>query len=131
MDSVRQLYLWSRVATFTWLDTVTYELSDFERDTEGEAVWVAVESDEVLGFVSIWEADCFIHHLFVSPENLNKGIGSSLLNFVKQRYSKLSLKCLTQNSLAVGFYLSQGFKITETVDNGLESYHLMILNEQA
>lgn len=124
-DSVGQLYLESRVATFTWLDTMTYELSDFERDTEGEEVWVAVESNEVVGFISIWKPDCFIHHLFVSPEDLKKGIGLKLLNFVKQRYSNLSLKCLTQNTNAVAFYLSQGFKVEETVDNGLESYHRM------
>lgn len=129
-DAVRQIYLASRIATFTWLDTSTYELSNFERDTQGEAVWVAVECDEVVGFVSVWEADCFVHHLFVGPDKLNKGIGSTLLSFVKRRYSSLSLKCLIQNSHAVAFYLSQGFEIKETVDNGSESYHLMYFIEQ-
>jgi GNAT superfamily N-acetyltransferase len=107
------------------LDTGAYKLSDFEHDTEGEAIWVAVESDEVLGFVSIWEPDCFVHHLFVSPEVLKRGIGSKLLNFVKQRYANLSLKCLTQNTHAVAFYLSQGLKVVETIENGLDSHHLM------
>lgn len=125
LDALRRLYLVSRVATFTWLDTGAYKLSDFEHDTEGEAIWVAVEFGEIVGFVSIWEPDCFVHHLFVSPEVLKRGIGSKLLNVVKQRYANLSLKCLTQNSDAVAFYLSQGFKVVETVENGLQSHHLM------
>jgi ribosomal protein S18 acetylase RimI-like enzyme len=127
LDALRRLYLASRLATFTWLDTGAYKLSDFEHDTEGEAIWVAVESDEVLGFVSIWEPDCFVHHLFVSPEDLGRGIGTKLLNVVKQRYANLCLKCLTQNSHAVAFYFSQGFKVVETIENGLQSHHLMSL----
>lgn len=125
IDTLRRLYLASRLATFTWLDTGAYKLSDFERDTEGEAIWVAVESDEVVGFVSVWEPGCFVHHLFVSPEHLYKGIGSKLINVVKQRYAHLSLKCLTQNSDAIAFYHSQDFEVVETIENGLESYHLM------
>ena len=46
---LRQLYLDSRSATFTWQDTTVFELSDFERDTDGEQIWVAVEGSEVLG----------------------------------------------------------------------------------
>ncbi|EOG7766906.1 GNAT family N-acetyltransferase, partial [Vibrio parahaemolyticus] len=53
LDAVSKLYLESRLATFTWLDTVKFDLSDFERDTDGENVWVAVESNEIVGFISI------------------------------------------------------------------------------
>ncbi len=125
LEPLRKLYLESRVATFTWLDTQAYELSDFDRDTEGEEIWVAIESDEVVGFISIWAADGFIHHLFVDPDFRKIGAGSQLVNLAKQRYSELSLKCFVQNSDAIGFYESQGFKAGETVENGAESYHLM------
>ncbi len=106
------------------------ELSDFERDTEGEDIWVASKSNEILGFISIWEPANFIHHLFVSPSNLRSGVGLKLLDFAKQRYSNLSLKCLTRNSNAIGFYRSQGFTIVETVDDRAESYHLMKCQSQ-
>ncbi|EGR2875517.1 GNAT family N-acetyltransferase [Vibrio parahaemolyticus] len=125
LNAVKKLYLESRLATFTWLDTVEFDLSDFERDTDGESIWVAVESNEVVGFVSIWAPESFIHHLFVSPNNLRGGVGLKLLDLAKQKYSNLSLKCLSQNSNATEFYLSQGFTIVETVGNGPESYHLM------
>ncbi len=130
LDAVKKLYRDSRLATFTWLDSVLFELSDFDRDTKGEDIWVASKSNEILGFVSIWEPDNFIHHLFVSPSNLRRGVGLKLLDFAKQRYSNLSLKCLTQNSNAIGFYWSHGFTIVETVDDGAESYHLMKCQSQ-
>ncbi|MCS0326672.1 GNAT family N-acetyltransferase [Vibrio diabolicus] len=125
LNAVKKLYLESRLVTFTWLDTVEFDLSDFERDTEGESIWVAIESNKVVGFVSIWAPENFIHHLFVSPRNLRGGVGLKLLDLAKQKYPSLSLKCLSQNGNATEFYLSQGFIIAETVDNGAESYHLM------
>ncbi|WMN89796.1 GNAT family N-acetyltransferase [Vibrio parahaemolyticus] len=125
LNAVKKLYLESRLATFTWLDTVEFDLSDFERDTEGESIWVVIDSSEVVGFVSIWAPENFIHHLFVSPRNLRGGVGLKLLDLAKQKYPNLSLKCLSQNGNATDFYLSQGFTIAETVGNGPESYHLM------
>ncbi|HCH6293860.1 TPA: GNAT family N-acetyltransferase [Vibrio parahaemolyticus] len=130
LDAVKKLYRDSRLATFTWQDSVLFEFSDFARDTEDEDIWVANKSNEILGFVSIWESDKFIHHLFVSPNNLRSGVGLKLLDFARQRYSNLSLKCFTQNSNAIGFYRSQGFTIVETVDDGAESYHLMKCQSQ-
>ncbi|MBD1577026.1 GNAT family N-acetyltransferase [Vibrio sp. S11_S32] len=129
--SLRQLYLESRTATFTWLDTRQFKLSDFERDTDGEQIWVAVEGEDVIGFISIWEPECFIHHLFVRPQKLRTGVGLKLLTIGKQYYSELSLKCLVANENAVGFYHSVGFTIVSTTENGLESYHLMKLSTQA
>ena len=125
LESVRKLYLESRIATFTWLDSSNFELTDFDRDTEGEQIWLAMVSDQVVGFISIWQAEHFIHHLFVSPSCLRSGIGASLLAISKQHYPALTLKCLVANQNAVDFYCSQGFEITATVESGAESYHLM------
>jgi len=42
------------------------EKSDFARDTEGEVLLVAVGSDDKPeAFISVWEQDAFIHHLYV------------------------------------------------------------------
>jgi len=125
LASVRQLYLASRIATFTWLDSSNFELTDFDRDTEGEQIWLAMVSDQVVGFISIWQPDCFIHHLFVSPSCLHSSIGARLMDISKQHYPALTLKCLVANQNAVDFYCSQGFDISETVERGAESYHLM------
>ncbi len=54
LDAVKKLYRDSRLATFTWQDSVLFELSDFDRDTEGEDIWVASKSNEILGFIAIF-----------------------------------------------------------------------------
>ncbi len=64
-NALRSIYLESRKSTFTWLETSTYQLLDFDQDTEAERIHVALEGDDVLGFISVWEPDNFIHHLYV------------------------------------------------------------------
>lgn len=125
LEVLRKLYLESRIATFTWLENSNFKLKDFDHDSEGEQIWIAIELGEVVGFISIWEPDSFIHHLFVSPNCLRCGVGSKLLDISKQNYSELSLKCSVANENALGFYYSKGFRIASTVDGGVDSYHLM------
>ncbi|WP_413283729.1 GNAT family N-acetyltransferase [Vibrio sp. MA40-2] len=71
-----------------------------------------------------------MHHLFVSPKHLRRGVGLKLLNHAKSRSENLSLKCLVHNTQASEFYISQGFTIQETADKGNESYHLMSFEEK-
>ncbi|MDN3699652.1 GNAT family N-acetyltransferase [Vibrio cortegadensis] len=129
-EATAQLYFESRVATFTFMDTAIYCLTDFVKDTDGEEIWVAVEQDTVIGFISIWKPENFIHHLFVSPKNLKQGVGLKLLNHAKSLSNRLSLKCLVQNTNATKFYLSQGFTILETAGKGKEGYYLMSFEAQ-
>ncbi|EQB8945037.1 GNAT family N-acetyltransferase, partial [Vibrio parahaemolyticus] len=124
-EATARIYVESRVATFSFMDTLAYSLSDFAKDTDGEEIWLAVEQGIVVGFISIWKPENFIHHLFVSPKNLKRGIGLKLLSHAKELSNSLSLKSLVQNRNATDFYIYQGFIIQETVDKGQESYHLM------
>ena len=39
---VENLHLESRLATFTWLDTVEFDLSGFERNTDGKSIWAYI-----------------------------------------------------------------------------------------
>jgi GNAT superfamily N-acetyltransferase len=96
----------------TWLPPAAKEKSDFSRDTEGEMLLVAVGSnDEPEGFISVWEADSFIHHLYVRSAARARGIGGLLLKSLDGRIPKpWRLKCLRANSEAFGFYLSKGWK---------------------
>ena len=125
LTALQALYLESRQSTFHWADADAFKLSDFDLDTKGEEIWVAVSGNKVLGFASIWKPESFIHHLYVCPRTLRSGAGSALLNTCKQHYSDLTLKCLTANENAIGFYQSQGFVISSTKGEGLERYHLM------
>ncbi|CAH8238813.1 GNAT family N-acetyltransferase [Vibrio anguillarum] len=129
-EATARIYLESRVTTFSFIDTTAYCLTDFAKDTDGEEIWVAVEQGIVVGFISIWSSENFIHHLFVSPQHLKRGVGLKLLNHAKKVSNSLSLKSLVKNANATDFYISQGFTIQETVEKGHESYHLMSFEAQ-
>ena len=65
INTLADIYYKSRIATFDWMNPNEIELDDFHRDTKGEKIWVAELKGHVVGFVSVWEAENFIHHLFV------------------------------------------------------------------
>jgi GNAT superfamily N-acetyltransferase len=114
------IYLQSRTKTFHWLNTDAYKPEDFDADTDGERVLVALLKDEPVGFIAIWEPDSFIHHLYVDPRWVDKGIGKALLiNTLTLFDTPLTLKCLKRNEKALSFYHSRGWIITgEGEDDG-------------
>ncbi|GEM75025.1 GNAT family N-acetyltransferase [Vibrio sagamiensis] len=126
--AVSELYLNTRIFTFTWIDTHDYQLSDFRRDTEGERVLVAVAGGEVLGFISIWEPENFIHHLYISNKHQGKSIGTQLLEKAKYLYRSLTLKCIIENERAIGFYESKGFIRAQKGTVSLGDYYIMEFN---
>ena len=65
------------------------KIEDYKKSTEGEKVFVAERNKQVVGFISIWEADSFIHNLFVDPNHLFH------YNHEKSRYpSEEEAKCI-------------------------------------
>jgi GNAT superfamily N-acetyltransferase len=93
----------------TWLPSA--QESNFARDTDGEALLLAVGSnDEPEGFVSVWEPDAFIHHLYVRHGSRERGIAKQLLNSLAARMPKpWRLKCVRANHVALAFYLDHGW----------------------
>ncbi|MGD7651657.1 MAG: GNAT family N-acetyltransferase, partial [Verrucomicrobiales bacterium] len=59
------------------------------------------------GFIC-WKDD-FVLGLFVHPGSQRRGIGSALLEHLKQDRSRLSLHVYQQNPAALAFYESRGF----------------------
>lgn len=104
-EALRQVYLESRQTTFTWLDPASLHLSDFDRDSIGEAIWVAERDGLIIGFVSVDEEDNFIHNLFVMAMWLGHGVGSQLLaTALASIGSPARLKCVAENTRAISFY---------------------------
>lgn len=111
------LTLWLESTTFAhpfideqyWHDSLT-----LVRDVYLPAAdtWVWEEDDALLGFISVMDNQ-FIGALFVAPQALHRGIGSELLNHVKQRYPDLSLEVYQKNDRAVNFYHALGFRIED------------------
>ena len=39
--ALQNIYLQARRAAYTWLDTSDYQLGDFDRDTDGESIYIS------------------------------------------------------------------------------------------
>jgi GNAT superfamily N-acetyltransferase len=116
----------ARRSAFTWRDTRHYQLEDFDRATRGEEIWVAEEAGKLLGFVAIYRADNFIHHLYVDPYLPPQGVGSALLHTAECTFTSAgSLKCLVKNQKALAFYHKHGWQNIATGCDGDEDYYLL------
>lgn len=69
--------------------------------------WVYEEKGQILGFISYYEGT--IPAIFVDPNSQSHGIGTKLLDMLKNKYSDLSLTVYTQNDKTHRFYLRHGF----------------------
>lgn len=86
------------------------DTAEFERATRGEEIWTTGDAaGQIVGFVSLWRADAFVHHLYVSPARHGQGAGSALLRFaLDSLHGRLSLKCSDVNRGARRFYERMG-----------------------
>ena len=86
------------------------DLAAFEASTRGERVLVAEDEGKIVGFVSLYEPESFVHHLFVHPDAQGRGIGRALLEeAVRLAGGRASLKCQTRNGRSIEFYRRLGW----------------------
>src|SRR4051794_10694155 len=98
LEQLKVLFLEVRRSTFTWRNIDEFLLSDFERQTRGEEVIVAERDNRIMGFISLWLPDNFIHHLYILADFQGRGIGSLLLEESITVMSGVpQLKCLVAN----------------------------------
>lgn len=110
LPALREIYLQVRQATFTWFDTSHYQLTSFDTDTKDEYVLVASIDDVVVGFVSAYMPENFIHHVYVHQSYQKQGIGKMLLDAMLTKMKPpAGLKCLQLNEAAIAFYKKYGF----------------------
>lgn len=86
------------------------DAAEFRRVTEAEEILVAEQAGQIVGFVSCYRPDRFIHHLYVAPALWRQGIGRALLIQVLARLDgPAKLKCQSANLAARAFYRSLGW----------------------
>jgi GNAT superfamily N-acetyltransferase len=125
MPALREIYLSVRQRNFTWLDTGSYRLDDFDRDTAGEEVLVALEGEVPIGFIAVWLPDSFVHHLYVRGSHAGRGVGRVLLDAILARIPlPATLKCMTMNARATKFYADNGWRIKEAGSGPDGPYYL-------
>ncbi|MDA6069856.1 GNAT family N-acetyltransferase [Flavobacterium sp. AC] len=110
LPALRILFLKERQTTFLWIDSSSFHLKDFDSEIKDEEVLVAILDNVVVGFISVWLPENFIHHLYVDQKYHDKGIGTQLLKAAIEKANfPITLKCLENNTKAVAFYKQKGF----------------------
>lgn len=131
-DELRQLYFVSRKNTFFWEDESKFNFEDFDQDTVDELILVATNKKKVIGFISLYVEDNFIHCLFVSTEAKGQGVGTLLMKQAEKILNKpMKLKCLSRNVAALNFYESKGWRKIDEVqfENENDNYWNLMLDE--
>lgn len=72
-------------------------------------IYVYIDKNTIEGFIGI--NNNYIEGIFIKEINQNKGIGTVLLEKVKQLKPKLILNVYEKNKKAIKFYEKNGFKI--------------------
>ncbi len=107
---LRSLFLQGRQALQRSPHASSFTLLDFDKETEGEYILVALADDTLIAFISVWLADNFIHHLYVDSNHHDNGVGTRLLKAILDKTGfPVRLKCLENNTRAVAFYNRKGF----------------------
>lgn len=109
--ALRRIYLETRRTSFDWENKEAMTLEDFDKDTEEECIILAEADSHIMGFVSLYLPENFIHHLFVHPDFSGKGVGGQLVKASIEKMGKpLRLKCVSENHKAIKFYENSGWK---------------------
>ena len=88
--------------------------------------YVFEDKHQLKGFISVLDKG-HVGALFVGEKYQGQKIGGKLMNFVKKRFSHLTLNVYVKNIRAVSFYQKCGFKIiSEQTDTSTEEIELVM-----
>ena len=118
LDAIMEIWLNTNISAHHFIDSQywkdNYDLVKEQLPTANINVYL--EGNEILGFIEISEN--FIAGLFVKEGVQSKGIGTQLLNSVKQNVNSLKLDVYKENKQAIQFYSKHGFNVSD--ENDLE-----------
>jgi ribosomal protein S18 acetylase RimI-like enzyme len=76
----------------------------------GEEILVAAADGEIVGFLSLWRPEAFVHFLHVRPDRRGRGVGRALLEHATTMVEgPVELKCALHNLKALAFYRRLGW----------------------
>ena len=116
--------LYERVGnvTFSWRPKNWFRAADFLRFAKEEAVFIAEANGQILGLLSLYRPESFVHCLYIDQAAQGLGVGTALIEHAaKEARHPLSLKVDEPNKRAMAFYESRGFKRIESgEDHGIK-----------
>ena len=119
LDSVIEVYNRARTAAACFSSN-NASRQDFSRLTANEEVMVATAGEALVGFISTWVPEKFVHHLYVEPTYHRRGVANALIKICVARHGlPLSLKSLVANTNACKYYESNLW-VVEASGQGIE-----------
>ena len=130
-EALRDLYR-KAVAVAPWLPPDARAGRDLRAESKSETLFVCCEAEgAILGFVSVYAADAFVHHLYVSPHHQRQGVGTALLDSLDSWLPlPWRLKCVTANVDAMRFYAARGWTV-ESRGSGSDGPYALLRKDAA
>jgi len=124
IDDAAQLYVRSGRAAFTWRSGTHFRAEDFAMYALDEEVWLALMGGALVGILSIFRPENFVHCLYVDPDAQRLGIGRALVEHVRRAAgAPLTLKLDVPNRQAIAFYEATGWeRMTGLDDQGVDDF---------
>lgn len=116
IDTVGEIWLHGNLEAHDFVDKnywLNY-LDDVKEQFKQADIYI-YEEHGIQGFAGL--KDDYIAGIFINKTVRSQGIGKKLLDYLKQRYAKLTLDVYAKNTGALKFYQKNNFKIAfEDVD---------------
>lgn len=128
LSALADIFLTTRLQAFHWCDPSSFRREDFVTQTNGEVIHVAEgpDGEGLLGFISVWPPESFVHHLYVVSGGQRRGTGTALLESLSPWLPlPHRLKCLQENHAALAFYRKHGWTEQGRGSDALGDYLVM------
>lgn len=124
IERLEEVFLITRQTTFEDRKG-EFTIGDFVESTVSDHVWVAEIDNIIVGFISVYLQDNFIHNLFVDPQYQGCSVGSKLLLFAEDKLLRpMTLKIAIDNLKACSFYEKYGWYNAGEFNEAPEPYIL-------
>lgn len=105
MPECAALYVSVGRSAFSWRGPQSFCAEDFLAFAAEEDVFVAEAAGEIVGVLTLYQPESFVHALYVSHAAQGQGIGRALLALAaSSTCGNLTLKCDLANRRALQFY---------------------------
>lgn len=111
LDRIMEIWLKSNLEAHPFIDS-NYWTDNYDlvlEELPKSSLYLYWFKNQIVGFIGI--QDNYIAGIFIDTQYRNLGIGTTLLNFIKNKYDNLFLNVYLDNEKAVQFYLNNEFKI--------------------
>lgn len=129
ISHLEELFLITRQITFS-STRKAFQIGDFIKSKADDQVWVGEVDGAIVGFISLYPQDNFIHNLFIDPQYQGQGFGKKLLLFAEEKLGRpMTLKVAMDNLKVCSFYEKYGWYNAGEFNEAPEPYILYRKND--